>query len=566
MNLSRLVLTASLLAALSGCDALGADAGSDDGGGGNGATGVGTGPAPVDDPTYGKGDGRQVGGSAGSGDGSGGAKAPENTSSSTGSGELNEGGGGAGAGTDCETCCDGAPMFGDESIYMRVDDSSSFASPLLTRAMLDRWDAARPLPVRRHEFLNFYPPHVPANDSHTGFASTDGAGPIAVGALNRVFALEVAVRHEADAPSEGRTIALVVDTSPSAEASVEQLLGSVDAIFHQVGSRDAVGVYSWSADPQTRLIRPVSPVANIDVEIDMVRDQVLAQLALRDATASLGPPLRAALEDVHGLAPIGGEGTVVLISDGSAGVDDETITAVTNAANADRKVRVLGVGVGDALYYSDEVLDRITDASGGAYVFFDGSAEAESLLGARFRELSEVAAFDVRLRVDLPPSLKLLKTDGGEPEIGTADEVVGQNIGWGGTMTFHQPIEWSGVEGTECDALTWYVVRGRATGVDEEHLATGTMVVGDVFGDLRVTDSFRQSRAVMAAADALRGPTEARMAGAIATIAEVYATLEEPSLWAGSGLADLCETVRRACEVKGFQCGSCDFAPLEETP
>ena len=130
MKISRLVLAASFVASLAACDTSALE----DGGGGAGgydATGGATGgqPPTESDPRYGQDE--RFGESTGS-DGAGGAPAPGNTSSSTGSGTS------TGTGSDaCDTCCDGEPVYGDESIYMRVDDSSSFASPLLTRAILE---------------------------------------------------------------------------------------------------------------------------------------------------------------------------------------------------------------------------------------------------------------------------------------------------------------------------------------------------------------------------------------------------------------------------------------------
>jgi len=465
---------------------------------------------------------------------------------------------------DCADCCDGPHELGDDTFFMRVDDSNSFASPLLTRALLPRWDGERPLPVRAHEYLNFYAPRVDAADG-VAFATNDGAMPIAVGALNRVFALQVAVRHVPKEEVVGRTIALVIDTSPSAAAAVDELLGSVDAVFGQVAPSDVIAVYTWATDPEARIVRPFATVKDRSRELDVVRSRVQEELARRDEGATLAEPLRDALARTRELVgdATGDGGTVVLVSDGTSGIDVDTVAYAQSESDATNPIRIVGVGVGDPLYYSDEVLDLVTDASGGAYLYFDGSPEARDLLEKRFRELSETAAVDVRLRVELPESVTPVTAAGGDVQAGSSAAVRGQNLGWGGTMTFYEPLEWTGAEGTECDTLTWHVVRGRDDQAVE--LDSGTITVGDVFGGLHQTGSMVQAAAVVAAADALRGPTLSRLR--LAFTAFEAAKAYDPDLWEGSSLPALCATLESACEKKKLDCGSCDFGPSgEEQP
>lgn len=480
-------------------------------------------------------------------------------SGGTGAGGREIGSGGSGSGgaddVDCESCCTGTPVPGLDTYYMRVDDSNSFASPLLTRSLLARWDGQRALPVRANEYLNFYAPPVDPIDG-AFFAASDGAMPVAVGSAQPTFALQIAIRHVPAATETSRAIAVVVDTSPSAAGAVEEILGSVDAVFAQVAPSDLVGVYTWATDPDARIIRPFALVEDPVTDLDRIRERVQAELARRDENASLAAPLRDALRDTRErVGSVAGGGTVVLVSDGTSGVGTDTLEVTREEADALSPVRVLGVGVGDPLYYSDEVLDAVTDASGGAYVYFDGSPEARALLDERFRELSETAAADVRLKLELPGSVTPVTPDGSVIASGTGAAVRGQNLGWGGTMTFHEPLAWKGGAETECDAITWHVVSGR-DGTETE-LATGMIVVGDVFGGRYLTPSMIEGAAVVAVADALRGPTSARIAEAFAALAKVAGT--NPTRWEASALPGLCATLQQACETKGFACRGCQF-------
>lgn len=500
------------------------------GGGGGGGGRVGE----IDDQEGASGDSTADGTSAGAGGSTG----------------LGDGGFGPETPT-CETCCAGVLDAGEPRYVVRVDDSNSFASPFLVDALLPEWDGATPLPVRTHEFLNVYGPRLDDGLLVEGDLALDtGAIPIAEIDGDHLIALQIAIRDLAPADRPQRTVALVIDTSPSIAASVDRLLGAIGAVVGQLGPADRLGVYSWSADPERRELRPMSEVGTLDRE--ELEGAVVRAVEAREPGTTPGTALRTAIDEARFAAAA--ETSVLLVSDGSTGVDDETLQLVRDAAAGEQPVRVMGIGVGPARAYSDEVLDAITDASGGASMYFDGSPAAHALIDERFRELVDVARTDVRLRLSMPDSAELVVTSAGDSSGVGEGEVAGQNLAANGTMTFHEIVRWSGdpVE-SPCDAVGWAVED--ATGV----LVEGTIALGNVVAGHGITPATAEGQAVVAAASALEGPTAARFARAFSAMDVAFAA--RGGTWAGSRLEALCGSLTAACARVGHD--TCSSCPVE---
>ena len=461
---------------------------------------------------------------------------------------------------ECSTCCNAEHTIGADAFVLRVDDSNSFGSPLLVDALLPAWDGLTPLPVRTHEFLNVFAPRVPPAEDGGDLAFDVGASVVSTSATTPEgapdgevrLALQVAVRHLETFEAPPRSVTLVVDTSPSVGASVERLLGAIDLVVAQLRPEDALGVVSWSSDAARRSLRPLANLGEEPLDEEALRDSVQREIDLTDGAADLGVALREALDQVR--AAPEGVGTVLLVSDGSSGVDRETLDAVTEAA-ADA-VRVVGIGVGPAEDYSDAVLDAITDASGGASLYFDGTDAAAELLESRFREMVDIAHSGVRLRLDLPASVRLVVSSAADTSA-VGGEIEGQNLAVGGTMTFHETLRWTdAVIADPCAAIGWAILDE-----DGNRLGGGSMALGDIFAGLHQSTSLLEGSAVVAATAALKGPTPARLARAIDAMQAASARLEgEGTAWEGHRLEALCGSLQTACERRGAECPSCPVA------
>jgi Ca-activated chloride channel family protein len=128
---------------------------------------------------------------------------------------------------------------------------------------------------------------------------------------------------------------------------------------------------------------------------------------------------------------------VILISDGMANVgvtSEELIGAAADDADGEGTYLV-GVGVGDGV--NDTLMDTVTDAGRGAYVYLDSEAEAERVFVDRFAETVLVAARAVRIQVTLPPYFNVQKFFG---EVYSPDpqKVRPQHLGMGDAMVLQQ--------------------------------------------------------------------------------------------------------------------------------
>jgi Ca-activated chloride channel family protein len=95
----------------------------------------------------------------------------------------------------------------------------------------------------------------------------------------------------------------------------------------------------------------------------------------------------------------------------------------------------VGVGVGNG--YNDTLMDTVTDAGRGAYIFIDTREEAHRMFEHRFIQSIEVAAYDVRVRLTLPGVFRIEEYHGEEySEI--AKEVTPQHLAPNDAMIFHQ--------------------------------------------------------------------------------------------------------------------------------
>jgi Ca-activated chloride channel family protein len=155
----------------------------------------------------------------------------------------------------------------------------------------------------------------------------------------------------------------------------------------------------------------------VGLEVSGPDDPTLIALA-NDLVSNGGTNLDAGLRAGYALAELyrapGRMNRVVLISDGQANVG-ETEESIIGAAAEDRDgegIYLVGVGVGPGI--DDTLMDVVTDAGRGAYVYLDSTEEADRIFVDRFGETMLVAARDVRIELTLPPYFSIAKFYGEE--------------------------------------------------------------------------------------------------------------------------------------------------------
>ncbi|MGH1344981.1 MAG: vWA domain-containing protein [Nannocystales bacterium] len=335
--------------------------------------------------------------------------------------------------TEAESMCpdDADPVV----LYMSNDDSNSQASPVLARAAIQNGGIVDRSQLRIHEFLNYYDLSY---DNPTEDAATVGIQMRRTNPETGEFTLMLSARSRQMTAEQRPPLNLVfsLDTSGSMDGlPLSMMKETMRATAGSLRSGDTISMVTWSTD-QLVLLDGHAVEGPDDPQL----------LALIDGLSAYGSTdLHAGLVSAYQLANENhidnGINRVMLVSDGgaNAGVTDLDLIASESSDNDGEGTYLLGVGVGDGTGYSDSLMDTVTDAGKGAYIFIDSAAEAERMLGGRFLSNTMVVARNVRTRLTLPWYFGL-KRFHGEEVSGDPTEVEPQHLGPNDTMTFHQII------------------------------------------------------------------------------------------------------------------------------
>jgi Ca-activated chloride channel homolog len=210
---------------------------------------------------------------------------------------------------------------------------------------------------------------------------------------------------------------------------------------------------------------------------------------------------------------------VVLISDGGAnvGVTDEALIGGEAGTFDVDGVYLVGVGVGTASSYNDTLMDTVTDLGRGAAVFVDSGEEAWKMFFDRFSEVMDIAAREVEVRLDLPPTFEIVTTSAEEVSTDRT-EIEPQHIAPNDTMVFFQHIASCDPSTVSDDTpltvlVTW---KDDRTFLPVEIERTWTF--GELLG--APVRQLRRGAAIFAYAEALRTGQPAEHAAALSRLAE----------------------------------------------
>ncbi len=321
------------------------------------------------------------------------------------------------------------------TLYLSPDDSNSMSSPVQVReAVLDGWSSLSSVPVRTWEFMNYYTfDYTPAE---SGLAVSAG---MVAGDDEGEYTLQIGVSSPAlsNDARELMNVTLVLDTSGSMDGKpMDMLKASCRAIAGSLREGDIISMVVW--DTSNAVILESHEVSGPD-------DSTL-MAAINALSAGGGTNLSGGLDAGYALAQENYSADrinrLVLISDGgaNAGETDISVIAANAADDSGDGVYLVGVGVGTAGSYYDDLMDTVTDAGKGASVFIPSEAEAEKIFGERFVSTMDVAARDVQVRLDLPPGFEIVRFSGEEYSSDPA-EVEPQHIAPNDAMVFYQQLE-----------------------------------------------------------------------------------------------------------------------------
>ncbi len=332
---------------------------------------------------------------------------------------------------DLETAC---PDTSDPIVlHMSNDDSNSQASPILARRRIHEGLVIEPNDVRIYEFLNYYDlsyasPTDDAVDVGLQMRRTNAE----TGEFTLLLFAQGRALAAADRPAMNLVFSLDTSGSMSGE-SIELLEDSMTALAGTLRAGDRVSLVRWDTSQAVLLAGH---------EVSGADDPTLIG-AIEGLSASGGTDLEAGLTTSYALAKqyyiAGGLNRVVLISDGGANAGETSIDLIAASAADENQqsIYLMGVGVGSAQTYQDALMDAVTDAGKGAYLFIDSPEEAERMFGENFVSLASVAARDVKMRLTMPWYFGI-KAFHGEQFSADPAEVEAQHLAPADAMSFHQ--------------------------------------------------------------------------------------------------------------------------------
>lgn len=325
-------------------------------------------------------------------------------------------------------------------LYMSNDDSNSQASPVLARWDIEHGRVVHPSRIRIHEFLNYYDLSY---DNPTEQTAKVGIQMRRTNPETGEFTLMISARSRQMTATDRPPVNLVfsLDTSGSMSGEpMEMLRETMFATASSLRTGDTISMVTWNSD-QAVLLDGYEVQGPDDPELVGIIEGLNA-----GGSTNLHDGLVAAyqLANTHHIE--NGINRVMLISDGgaNAGITDIDLISSEASDSDGEGTYLLGVGVGDAQGYSDELMDSVTDAGKGAYIFVDKASEAHRMMGDNFLANTMVVARNVRTKITLPWYFGI-QSFHGEEYSGDPAEVEPQHLGPNDTMTFHQII-------SACDA------------------------------------------------------------------------------------------------------------------
>ncbi len=324
-------------------------------------------------------------------------------------------------------------------LYMSNDDSNSMASPIFARAIIREGGIVYPNQVRIYEFLNYY---SLAYDNPADKPAAVGLQMRRTDADSGEFTLLLYAQGRKIDPAERRPINIVfsLDTSGSMSGHpIEMVREICRATASSLKEGDVVSIVEWSSSQSVILD---------GYQVQQPNDPHLLSI-INGLDSGGSTDLHGGLVRAYELARDNFNpnriNRVVLISDGGAntGITDIDLIAAEADDSNGEGIYMVGVGVDEnAFYFNEDLMNEITDAGKGAYLYVDTAEEARRMFGDPQRFLSnlEVAARDVRMELTLPWYFGM-KEFHGEEYSENPEEVEPQHLSPNDAMSYHQIVQ-----------------------------------------------------------------------------------------------------------------------------
>jgi hypothetical protein len=332
---------------------------------------------------------------------------------------------------DAAACVD-SPNLSDP-VFLSVPHARALVSAAQVRGILEAPSgAATPVPslVRTNELLNYYHIDYPAQ-SPTELTIVAELVPTDVPSD---YLLQIGVQAPtAKAHRRPTSLTVLVDTSTSMEGeSMKRANAAVLALAASLNKDDVLNLLTTDSER-----KPVHRRAASD------GDPALFP-ANEPFTVSGADSFKVGVEHAYELATAAdsyltdGINRVVVITDGG-GPATAIDTSSVQAHWTDQQIRLVGVGVGSAPSYHNELLAAATTAGHGANVYLDSVAEADIALHQRFDEIMDEAASAVTVSFRVPWMFTVVNPDASGAMI-TESALATSDLARGRSMVFRHIV------------------------------------------------------------------------------------------------------------------------------
>jgi Ca-activated chloride channel homolog len=290
--------------------------------------------------------------------------------------------------------CD-SPNKNPKVLYMSADDSNSMGSPGHVREIINIGFEPSPYRIRTYEFLNYY--KIAYDPPPTGELSIIPQMAPTMDPLVADF--QIGIRSfDTNGAHRPMNFTFLVDNSFSMKGpGMMRARYAVRALASKFVPGDIVSFISTdSSDPKMDGVVISEPN---DPDLLTVIDN-LNTAGKTDLKTSLDAAFQLAKKHRQDDRM----NRVIFISDGGVdvGITDIDLIAERSRDGQSEGIYFVGIGTGPALSYNDPLMDALTDAGRGAYVYIDSDDEAKHLLADRFSETMDIAARSVQVELTLP--------------------------------------------------------------------------------------------------------------------------------------------------------------------
>lgn len=361
--------------------------------------------------------------------------------------------------------------------------------------------------------------------------------------------LRVAVQGRRVPPSARPPLHLtyLVDTSGSMQGPdrIGLVQHSLRLLTRELRASDSVALCTYAGG--VRELLPPTPAAN----------QVAILRAIDQLDAGGSTAMASGIQLAYALAARaqrpGHESRVVVLSDGDANVGpmrpDEILTLIEAQRRQGITLSTVGFGRGN---YRDSTMERLADAGDGNYSYVGSERDAERVFGASVQGMLHVIARDVKIQVEMDPSVvreyRLIGYENRDVADGDyrKDEVDGGEIGSGHSVTALYDLVFSraGVSPVKVSLRHKPAAGGPGARALESEVRMSPERVFQSFEQM--PPSFRFGVSVAAFAEVLRGSPRA-LGWSLERVAELSRAAHDglPERRELSALVDVADQLRR---------------------